>query len=74
MSKDLKDKTLAELERIVTDLGDAERIEAVLLRDEQRQTLCVSTQVGCAMRCSFCATGRIKLSRLCCYPANGLSP
>ena len=45
------------------ELGDAERIEAVLLRDEQRQTLCVSTQVGCAMRCSFCATGRIKLRR-----------
>jgi len=45
------------------ELGDGERIEAVLLRDGQRQTLCVSTQVGCAMRCSFCATGRIKLRR-----------
>lgn len=45
------------------ELADGERIEAVLLRDAQRQTLCVSTQVGCAMRCSFCATGRIKLRR-----------
>jgi len=45
------------------ELGDGERIEAVLLRDGQRQTLCVSTQVGCAMRCVFCATGRIKLRR-----------
>jgi 23S rRNA (adenine2503-C2)-methyltransferase len=45
------------------ELGDGDRIEAVLLRDGQRQTLCVSTQVGCAMRCTFCATGRIKLRR-----------
>ena len=45
------------------ELADGERIEAVLLRDGSRQTLCVSTQVGCAMRCGFCATGRIKLRR-----------
>ncbi len=45
------------------ELADGERIEAVLLRDGRRQTLCVSTQVGCAMRCAFCATGRIKLRR-----------
>ena len=45
------------------ELGDGERIEAVLLRDGQRQTLCVSTQVGCAMGCAFCATGKIKLRR-----------
>jgi 23S rRNA (adenine2503-C2)-methyltransferase len=128
MSKDLKDKTPAELERLVIDLGakkylagyvfsfihtknarevsditplskalrerlteqghfisqlktveiladadgsrkylfeltDGDRVEAVLLRDGQRQTLCVSTQVGCAMGCGFCATGKIKLRR-----------
>jgi len=45
------------------ELADADRVEAVLLRDGQRQTLCVSTQVGCAMGCGFCATGRIKLRR-----------
>ena len=45
------------------ELGDGCRVEAVLLRDGQRQTLCVSTQVGCAMGCAFCATGRIKLRR-----------
>jgi len=45
------------------ELGDGNRVEAVLLRDGQRQTLCVSTQVGCAMGCAFCATGRIKLRR-----------
>lgn len=45
------------------ELADGERVEAVLLRDEQRLTLCVSTQIGCAMGCAFCATGRIKLRR-----------
>lgn len=45
------------------ELADGERVEAVLLRDGARQTLCVSTQVGCAMGCAFCATGRIKLRR-----------
>jgi 23S rRNA (adenine2503-C2)-methyltransferase len=45
------------------ELADGERVESVLLRDAQRQTLCVSTQVGCAMGCAFCATGRIALRR-----------
>jgi len=44
-------------------LPDGERIESVLLSDDGRRTLCVSTQVGCAMRCVFCATGRLGLMR-----------
>jgi 23S rRNA (adenine2503-C2)-methyltransferase len=36
---------------------DGARIEAVLIPEEDRLTLCVSTQVGCAMACDFCATG-----------------
>src|SRR5262249_19247609 len=36
---------------------DGARIESVLIPEEDRMTLCVSTQVGCAMACSFCATG-----------------
>ena len=40
-------------------LPDGPAIEAVLLRYEQRRTLCISTQVGCAMNCSFCATGQM---------------
>jgi 23S rRNA (adenine2503-C2)-methyltransferase len=128
MSKDLKDKTLHELERIVVELGqkkylagyiftfihvqngqdiaalstlskpfraqlveqgysisqlkvvqslsdpdgsakflfelsDGERIESVLLAEDKRKTLCVSTQVGCAMGCGFCATAKIRLRR-----------
>ncbi len=45
------------------ELADGERIEAVLLPEDQRQTLCVSTQVGCPMACAFCATGRIPFHR-----------
>jgi len=39
------------------------RIESVLLLDNRRKTLCVSTQVGCALGCPFCATGRLGFRR-----------
>jgi len=45
------------------ELADGERIETVLLPEEERRTLCVSTQVGCPMGCAFCATGRIQFRR-----------
>jgi 23S rRNA (adenine2503-C2)-methyltransferase len=45
------------------ELADGERIESVLLPDEDRLTLCVSTQVGCPMGCAFCATGNIQFRR-----------
>ena len=44
-------------------LGDGGRIETVLLLDGTRRTLCVSTQVGCAMGCGFCATGKLGFRR-----------
>jgi 23S rRNA (adenine2503-C2)-methyltransferase len=44
-------------------LGDGGRIETVLLLDGKRKTLCVSTQVGCAMGCAFCATGKLEFTR-----------
>jgi 23S rRNA (adenine2503-C2)-methyltransferase len=42
---------------------DGNRIESVLLLDDDRCTLCVSTQAGCDMGCVFCATGRLGLAR-----------
>ena len=36
---------------------EAGRIECVLLRDGERRSICISTQVGCAMGCVFCASG-----------------
>jgi 23S rRNA (adenine2503-C2)-methyltransferase len=38
-------------------------IEAVLMRYKERRTLCISTQVGCAMGCVFCATGQMGFRR-----------
>lgn len=45
------------------ELPDAERIEAVLMEYETRNTACISVQVGCAYACAFCATGRMGLVR-----------
>jgi 23S rRNA (adenine2503-C2)-methyltransferase len=42
---------------------DERVIEAVLIPEEGRTTLCVSTQVGCPLACSFCATGTLGLDR-----------
>ncbi len=39
-------------------LADGARIETVLMHYRERSTVCVSSQAGCAMRCSFCATGQ----------------
>ena len=44
-------------------LGDGETVEAVLMRYERRRTACISTQVGCAIGCPFCATGQMGLRR-----------
>ena len=44
-------------------LHDGAFIEAVLMRYDRRQTLCISTQVGCAMGCVFCATGQMGFKR-----------
>lgn len=44
-------------EKLLFDLADGGRIECVLLREEGRRSICVSSQVGCAMGCVFCASG-----------------
>lgn len=44
-------------------LPDGRQIEAVLMRYNRRQTLCISTQAGCAMGCPFCATGQMGFMR-----------
>ncbi|MBC7367878.1 MAG: 23S rRNA (adenine(2503)-C(2))-methyltransferase RlmN [Undibacterium sp.] len=44
-------------------LNDAEKIETVLMRYTGRVTACVSSQVGCAMGCVFCATGQMGYTR-----------
>jgi len=44
-------------------LSDGRRIEAVYIPDTPAQTFCISTQVGCAMGCGFCLTGKMGLLR-----------
>jgi 23S rRNA (adenine2503-C2)-methyltransferase len=49
--------------KFVLELRDTRRIEAVFIPDTPAMTFCISTQVGCAMGCGFCLTGRMGLVR-----------
>lgn len=46
-------------EKYLWRLADGEAIESVLIPEGKRRTLCISSQVGCALGCVFCATGRM---------------
>ncbi|PYO99639.1 MAG: 23S rRNA (adenine(2503)-C(2))-methyltransferase RlmN [Gemmatimonadetes bacterium] len=50
-------------EKYLWDLGDGEAVESVLIPEGKRRTLCISSQVGCALGCVFCATGRMGFRR-----------
>jgi len=50
-------------QKFVLALQDARRIESVFIPDTPAQTFCISTQVGCAMGCAFCLTGKMGLVR-----------
>jgi len=49
--------------KLTIRLRDGLAVESVLMFDEGKATVCASTQVGCALGCSFCATGRMGLAR-----------
>ncbi|HSB85189.1 MAG TPA: 23S rRNA (adenine(2503)-C(2))-methyltransferase RlmN, partial [Ilumatobacteraceae bacterium] len=49
--------------KFLFELGDGKRIETVLMLYPDRVTVCISSQVGCAMGCGFCATGQAGFSR-----------
>ena len=49
--------------KLVLTLADGNQVECVLIPDEDRLTLCLSTQVGCTLDCGFCLTGTLGLSR-----------
>ncbi|MCI5058821.1 MAG: 23S rRNA (adenine(2503)-C(2))-methyltransferase RlmN, partial [Flavobacteriales bacterium] len=44
-------------------LYDESIVEGVLIPTDSRSTACISSQVGCSLTCSFCATGRLKRKR-----------
>ena len=50
-------------EKLLLELHDGQFIECVLMRETDRRTVCISTQVGCAMGCVFCASGLLGLKR-----------
>ena len=49
--------------KFVLRLGDGARVECVSMRTARRLTFCLSSQVGCALGCTFCATGLMGLQR-----------
>ncbi len=52
-----------DTEKFLFELEDGHRVESVLIPEEDRLTLCISTQVGCGMGCTFCLTGKAGLAR-----------
>ncbi len=72
----LREVTRLELPRIIADhpsadgtvkwvleLHDGQRVETVCIPEGRRRTLCVSSQVGCALNCAFCATAQQGFNR-----------
>lgn len=49
--------------KVLFELADGRHIETVLMSYDQRETVCISSQVGCAMGCVFCATGQMGFTR-----------
>ena len=49
--------------RYLLKLADNRAIETVLMPEQERDTICISTQVGCAVDCKFCLTARMGLER-----------
>jgi 23S rRNA (adenine2503-C2)-methyltransferase len=60
----VRDSTAADgTRKWLLAVGEGNAIEVVFIPEQDRGTLCVSSQVGCAMACTFCATGRQGLNR-----------
>ena len=49
--------------KLLLQLTDGKQIESVFIPDTPSQTFCVSSQVGCAMKCAFCLTGKMGIDR-----------
>jgi 23S rRNA (adenine2503-C2)-methyltransferase len=60
----LRDSTSADgTRKWLLDVGQGNAVETVFIPEEDRGTLCISTQAGCAMNCKFCSTGRQGFNR-----------
>ena len=51
------------LDKYLFETHDGHSIETVMIPENGRHTVCISTQIGCPMACTFCATGLLGISR-----------
>jgi 23S rRNA (adenine2503-C2)-methyltransferase len=58
-----RDTSVDGTTKLLLRLDDGRHIESVFIPDTPSQTFCISTQVGCAMKCGFCLTGTMGLTR-----------
>ena len=56
-------KAIDGTQKWLLQLDDGEFIETVFIPSKKRGTLCISSQVGCPLKCAFCATGRMGFKR-----------
>ena len=56
----IKKQSDVDVKKYLFELSDKNKIEAVLMKHDYGNSLCVSTQVGCNMGCRFCESGRLK--------------
>ena len=60
----LRDSTAADgTRKWLLDVGTGNAVEAVFIPERNRGTLCISSQAGCALACSFCSTGHQGFNR-----------
>ncbi len=55
--------TLDKTQKFLWKLKDGYKIESVIIYENKRTTFCISSQVGCALDCKFCATGKMGILR-----------
>ena len=58
-----RERSIDGTEKFLLRLADGRQIESVFIPDTPAMTFCISTQVGCAMACAFCLTGKMGLLR-----------
>lgn len=59
----IKQLSDVDVYKFLFELNDGKKVEAVLMLHDYGNSLCISTQVGCNMGCSFCESGRLKKQR-----------
>ena len=59
----IKREKSSSTQKYLLECQDGEKIESVLMREQKRITICISSQVGCALGCKFCATGTMGIIR-----------